>query len=64
MNPDKDMMHGGADVVFQSRGWATSSRGYWSGAGDVNAYDDFPGAGWVERVVLERVACCDIAVNS
>ena len=65
MNPDKDMMHGGADVVFSPEVGPPVVGDTGQEAGDINTYDDFPGAGWVgERVVLERVTYCNIPVNS
>lgn len=65
VNPDKDMMHGRADVVFSPEVGPPVVGDTGQEAGDVNTYDDFPGSGWVgERVVLERVAYCNIPVNS
>ena len=47
-------MHGGADVVFSPDVGPPVVGDAGQEAGDVNTYNDFPGAGWVgDRVVLE-----------
>lgn len=65
MDPDKDMMHGGAGVVFSPdvRPPVVGDAG--QEAGDVNTHNDFSGPGWVGNgVVFEWVTDGDISVNS
>lgn len=64
MNPDKDVMHGGADVVFSPDIGPPVVGDAGQEAGDVHTDNDFSGPGWVgDRVVLERVADGDIPVD-
>lgn len=64
VDPDKDVMHGGADVVFgpDVRPPVVGDTG--QEAGDVNTQNDFTGPGWVGNcVVFEWVTDGNIPVN-
>lgn len=64
MNPDQDVVHRGAVVVFSPDVGPPVVGDAGEEAGDVDTDDDFPGAGRVgDRVVLERVADGDVPID-
>lgn len=52
MDPDKDMMHGGTDVVFSPDVRPPVVGDASQEAGNINTQNDFPGPGWVGNCVV------------